>query len=133
MHRDARKLAIASAIVWCLLSGGLAAGANKPPPIDTIKWEELKDTALEYGRYNGRFITCDVKPPYSFKIGFLKYARSQGATDKHLDILRRVFEEGQGRVRNLHKGFSPEECKQKLESDEVKKILKTVEEWNKLP
>lgn len=134
MHRNACKLALVSvSIVACLLSAGLAAGAKPHKRIDLIKWEELKETALEYGRYNGRFVTCDMKPPYSFKIGLLKYARSEGASDKHLDILAHVFEEGQGRVRGLDKGFSPAECKEKLESDDVKKILKTVEEWNKLP
>lgn len=132
MHRDLCKLALVSAsMIGCLLLAGLAAAANKH--IDPIKWEELKEKAIEYGRYNGRFVTCDMKPPYSFKVGFLKYARSQGASDKHLDILAKVFDEGQGRVRGLDKGFSPAECKEKLESDEVKKILQTVEEWNKLP
>jgi len=131
MYRRGDKLVLLFiGVVACLLAS-LASGADKPP-IDPIKWEQLKETALEYGRYNGRFVTCDVKPPYSFKVGYLKYARSQGASDKHLEILARVFDEGQGRVRSLQKGFSPAECKQKLESDEVKKILKTVEDWNKL-
>jgi hypothetical protein len=133
MHRETFKRIITSAtIVACLLSGRIAHTADKPARVDPIKWEELKETALEYGGYSGRFKTCEMKPPYSIKIGLLKYARSQGASDKHLDILAHVFDEGEGRVRNLRKGFSPEECKQKLESDDVKKMLKTVEEWNKL-
>ena len=118
MHRETFKRIITSAtIVACLLSGRIAHTADKPARVDPIKWEELKETALEYGGYSGRFKTCEMKPPYSIKIGLLKYARSQGASDKHLDILAHVFDEGEGRVRNLRKGFSPEECKQKLASD----------------
>ena len=133
MHRDTFKRTILSAtIIGCLLSGRTVHAADKPARVDPIKWEELKQTALEYGGYSGRFKTCEIKPPYSIKIGLLKYARSQGASDKHLDILGHVFDEGEGRVRNLRKGFSPEECKQKLESDEVRRMLKTVEEWNEL-
>ena len=42
--------------------------------IDTIVFEELKETAVTYGRYNGRFVTCDMQPPVPIRAAFLKHA-----------------------------------------------------------
>jgi len=99
--------------------------------IDMIVFEELKEQAVQYGMISQRFVTCKVEPPGSIKVAFLKYARSKGATDKDLEILTKLFQDGQGRVRNLKSGFSPEECKQKLESAKGKELLAQIEKWYK--
>ena len=92
--------------------------------LDVIVFEELKEGAIEYGKISQRFVTCDVDPPYSVRTAFLKYAKYQGAGQQHLEILSKVFDEGAARVRNLRSGFSPEECKAKLDSPEGKKLLR---------
>ena len=97
--------------------------------VDVIVFEELKEQALQYGKISQRFETCDVEPPWSIRVAFLKYARSKGASDKHIQILVEVFDEGQARVRNLKTGFSPEECKAKLESPRGQELLKQIEKW----
>jgi hypothetical protein len=89
--------------------------------------------ALEYGQYDQRFVTCKMTPPTSIKIAFLKYAKSRGASEAYLDLAAKVFDQGRAQVRNLRVGFSPEECKQKLESPKGQEILKNIEEWSKLP
>ncbi|MBM4266955.1 MAG: hypothetical protein FJ144_10125 [Deltaproteobacteria bacterium] len=111
------------------LLGSAAVAAQ----FDIIEMEELKDIALRYGKYNGRFITCDIDPPVPIKVAVLKYARSRGASDPQLDILGKVFDEGQARTTGLKTGFSKPECQEKLETPEGKKILKNVETWGKLP
>ena len=84
---------------------------------------------IEYGKISQRFETCNVEPPASIRIAFLKYARSKGAGEKHLSTLIQYFNEGRARVRHLRKGFSPEECKAKLESPEGQELLKRIEKW----
>lgn len=101
--------------------------------LDVITREELKEQALEYGRYDQRFVTCKMEPPTSIKVAFLKYAKSRGASEAYLDLASKAFDEGRAQVRNLRVGFSPEECKAKLESPQGQEILKNVEEWSKLP
>ena len=110
-----------------------AASATGAPALDVITREEIKETALEYGRYDQRFVTCKMEPPTSIKIAFLKYAKSRGASEAYLDLASKVFDEGRAEVRNLRVGFSPEECKAKLESPKGQEILRNVEEWSKLP
>jgi hypothetical protein len=114
---------------------GLAAPllATWSHALDVITREELKEMALEYGKYDQRFKTCKIEPPTSIKVAFLKYAKSRGASEPYLDLAAKVFEEGRARVRNLRVGFSPEECKEKLESPKGKEILSNVEKWSKLP
>lgn len=111
----------------------LAASSTGALALDVITREEIKETALEYGRYDQRFVTCKMEPPTSIKIAFLKYAKSRGASEAYLDLASKVFDEGRAEVRNLRVGFSPEECKAKLESPKGQEILKNVEEWSKLP
>ena len=111
----------------------LAASATGALALDVITREEIKETALEYGRYDQRFVTCKMEPPTSIKIAFLKYAKSRGASEAYLDLASKVFDEGRAEVRNLRVGFSPEECKAKLESPKGQEILRNVEEWSKLP
>jgi hypothetical protein len=103
--------------------------AREAAALDTIQYEELKEQAIEYGKISQRFETCNVKPPASIRVAFLKYARAKGASDKHLEVLTEYFDEGRGRVRHLQQGFSPEECKQKLESPEGQQLLKRIEKW----
>ena len=110
-----------------------AGAVSSQAALDVITREELKETAVEYGRYDQRFTTCKIEPPTSIKVAFLKYAKSRGAGEEYLDLLSKVFDSGQAEVRNLRVGFSPEECKEKLESPKGQTILKNVEEWSKLP
>ena len=119
--------------VAAALVAALAASATGALALDVITGEEIKETALEYGRYDQRFVTCKMEPPTSIKIAFLKYAKSRGASEAYLDLASKVFDEGRAEVRNLRVGFSPEECKAKLESPKGHEILKNVEEWSKLP
>lgn len=116
-------------VVVLLLAGAVSSASA----IDVITREELKETAIEYGRYDQRFITCKMEAPTSIRVAFLKYAKSRGAGEEYLDILTKVFDEGKAEVRNLRVGFSPEECKEKLESAKGQEVLKNVEEWSKLP
>jgi len=101
--------------------------------LDVITREELKEMAVEYGMYDQRFITCKMEPPTSIKIAFLKYAKSRGASEPYLDLAAKKFDDGRAQVRNLRVGFSPEECKQKLESPKGQEILHNIEQWSKLP
>ena len=100
---------------------------------DVIVFEELKDTAVEYGRYNGRFITCDIRPPVPIRAAFLKYARSRGASDQHLEILGKVFSDGEARTVDLRTGYSRTECEEKLAQPEARKLLERITEWYALP
>ncbi len=108
----------------------LVAPANA---LDVVAFEELKETAVRYGRYNGRFITCDIRAPVRIRTAFLKYARSQGASDQHLEILAKVFDDGEARTTGLRAGFSKQECEEKLISPEGQKLLAQVEQWYALP
>lgn len=119
--------------VVAVLLAALAASSTGALALDVITREELKEMALEYGRYDQRFVTCKMEPPTSIKIAFLKYAKSRGASEAYLDLAAKVFDDGRAQVRNLRVGFSPEECKAKLESAKGQEILKNVEEWSKLP
>ena len=119
--------------VVAALLAALAASSTGALALDVITREEIKETALEYGRYDQRFVTCKMEPPTSIKIAFLKYAKSRGASEAYLDLASKVFDEGRAEVRNLRVGFSPEECKAKLESPKGQEILRNVEEWSKLP
>lgn len=114
--------------VVCLIAvlGVVAAPARA---LDVIIFEELKESAVEYGKISQRFVTCKIEPPYSVKTAFLKYAKYQGASEKHLEILTKVFNDGAARVRNLKSGFSPEECKAKLESPEGQELLDAIRKW----
>lgn len=116
-------------------SAALAITLFAPPAnaIDVIVVEELKETALQYGRYSGRFITCDIDPPVRIRTAFLKYARSRGASDQHLELLGKVFDEGQARTTGLRTGFSKEECEEKLSDPEGQKLLEQLREWYALP
>ena len=119
--------------VAAALVAALAASSTGALALDVITREEIKETALEYGRYDQRFVTCKMEPPASIKVAFLKYAKSRGASEAYLDLASKVFDEGRAEVRNLRVGFSPEECKAKLESPKGQEILRNVEEWSKLP
>lgn len=116
-----------------LLAALAASYGSRALALDVITREEIKETALEYGRYDQRFVTCKMEPPTSIKVAFLKYAKSRGASEAYLDLASKAFDEGRAQVRNLRVGFSPEECKAKLESPQGQEILKNVEEWSKLP
>jgi hypothetical protein len=129
MRRTHPRTGFSIAVALAAVLG--AAGAASA--MDVITREELKETALEYGRYDQRFVTCKLDPPTSLKVAFLRYAKSRGANEQYLDLLSKVFDEGRAEVRNLRVGFSPEECKEKLESPKGQEILKTIEEWSKLP
>lgn len=122
------RLRISLALL-AILSSGIILLPRAGHALDVIVFEELKEQALQYGKISQRFETCDIEPPGSIRVAFLKYARSKGASDKHLQILIEAFEEGQGRVRHLKSGFSPEECKAKLESPEGQELLKRIEKW----
>lgn len=113
--------------VVCLLAVLGVVGPARA--IDVIIFEELKEVAVEYGKISQRFVTCKIDPPYSVKTAFLKYAKYQGASQQHLEILTKVFNDGAARVRNLKSGFSPEECKAKLESPEGQKLLDDIRKW----
>jgi hypothetical protein len=118
--------------IWLLaVSIAVAAALARPAAaaLDTIQFEELKEQAIEYGKISQRFETCQIDPPGSIRVAFLKYARSKGATEGHLQILTEYFNEGRARVRHLRKGFSPEECKQKLESPRGQELLEQIEKW----
>ena len=120
-------------IVTAVLLAALAASSTRALALDVISREELKELALEYGRYDQRFVTCKMEPPTSIKVAFLKYAKSRGASEQYLDLASKVFDDGRAQVRNRRVGFSPEECKAKLESPKGQEIVKNVEEWSKLP
>jgi hypothetical protein len=128
-QRSASRLRRAS-FAASVLAGVLAL--SNAWGLDVITREELKETAIEYGKYAQRFDTCKIEPPASIKVAFLKYAKSRGASEKYLDLASHAFDDGRARVRNLRVGFSPEECKQKLESPKGQEILRNVEEWSKL-
>jgi hypothetical protein len=115
-------------VALCALLWGVPANA-----IDKIVLEELKEQAIQYGKISQRFQTCKVKPPASIRAAFLRYARHKGASDGQLDLLSKLFSEGEARVQNLRTGFSPEECKQKLESPEGQKLLQAIEKWYNAP
>jgi hypothetical protein len=119
----------------CCIAGVLAGvlALSTASALDVITREELKEMALEYGKYDQRFVTCKIEPPTSIKVAFLKYAKSRGASEAYLDLAAKVFDDGRAQVRNLRVGFSPEECKQKLESAKGQEILHNIEEWSKLP
>ncbi len=109
----------------------LAAGPASA--IDVIVVEELKDTALEYGRYSGRFITCDIRPPVRIRAAYLRYARSRDASDQHLEILSKVFDEGEARTIGLRIGYSKAECEDKLAQPDAQRLLTQLKEWYALP
>lgn len=111
------------------LFGATVGLSERAHAIDVIIFEELKEGAIEYGKISQRFVTCNVEPPYSVRTAFLKYAKYQGAGQQHLEILSKIFDEGAARVRNLRTGFSPEECKAKLESPEGKRLLDDIRKW----
>ena len=122
----AKILVGAFSIVVVLFSTRAAA-------LDVIVEQELKDTAIQYGRYSGRFITCDIRPPVRIRTAFLKYARSRGASDHHLEMLSKVFDDGQARTTGLRSGFSKQECEAKLAEPQGQKLLEQLEEWYALP
>jgi hypothetical protein len=110
----------------------LAVVVSFPQPsraVDFIIFEELKEIALRSGKISQRFVTCKIEPPYPVRTAFLKYARHQGAGPGHLDLLSKQFDEGAARVRNLKTGFSPEECKAKLETPEGVELLERIGKW----
>lgn len=121
----------AHAAAWAALAITLLAPAADA--IDVIVVEELKETALQYGGYSGRFVTCDIHPPVRIRAAFLKYARSRGASDQHLELLGKVFDEGQARTTGLRSGYSKEECEEKLADPEGQKLLEQLREWYALP
>lgn len=118
-----------SFLVVCFLAGLALLTAQPARALDVIIFEELKEGAIEYGKISQRFVTCNIDPPYSVRTAFLKYAKHQGAGQQHLAILTKVFDEGAARVRNLRSGFSPEECKAKLESPRGQKLLDDIRKW----
>jgi len=120
-------------VVSGVLLAVLAASSSAALAMNVITREELKEMAIDYGRYDQRFVTCKMEPPTSIKIAFLKYAKSRGAGEGELDILAKVFDEGRAEVRNLRVGFSPEECKAKLETPKGREILGNIEAWAKPP
>ena len=124
---------MAPRLAVAVLLAALVATSSGALALDVITREELKEQALEYGRYDQRFVTCKMEPPSSIKVAFLKYAKSRGASEAYLDLASKAFDEGRAQVRNLRVGFSPEECKAKLESPKGQEILRNVEEWSKLP
>lgn len=101
--------------------------------LDVIVEQELRETGLEYGRYNGRFITCDIRPPVRIRAAFLRYARSRGASDLHLELLSKVFDEGQARTTGLRTGYSKAECEEKLAQPDAQRLLEQITEWYALP
>lgn len=121
-----RKLCLSALATSLFLAGPARA-------IDVIVFEELKEKAVEYGRYDGRFITCDIRPPVPIRAAFLKYARSRGASDHHLEILGKFFSDGQAQTTGLRTGFSRAECEQKLEQPDAKRLLEQITEWYSLP
>lgn len=108
-------------------------GASGALALDVIVEQELREEAITYGRYSGRFITCDIRPPVRIRTAFLKYARSRGASDMHLELLSKVFDDGQARTTGLRKGFSKEECEAKLAEPEGQRLLEQLKEWYALP
>jgi len=123
--RAARRLLLA----LLLVVGSLTAASA----LDVITREELKETALQYGKLAERFVTCKIEPPTSIKVAFLKYAKSRGASEQYLDLASKVFDDGRAQVRNLRVGFSAEECKEKLESAKAQEMLANVKKWSELP
>ena len=125
-HGCRRPFALAGLLLTTVL-------VTRAVALDVITREELKETALEYGKYAQRFVTCKMEPPTSIKVAFLKYAKSRGASEQTLDLASKIFDDGRAQVRNLRVGFSPEECKEKLESPKGQEILSNVDTWSKLP
>lgn len=132
-RRRMRSPSFASRVVGALLLAVVVVSSSAALALEVIEREELKEMAIEYGRYDQRFVTCKMEPPASIKVAFLKYAKSRGASESYLDLLSKVFDEGRAEVRNLRVGFSPEECKEKLESPKGREIVSNVETWSKLP
>lgn len=122
-----------SALPVLVITATIFAAPATASAIDTIVFEELKEKAVTYGRYNGRFITCDIQAPVPIRASFLKHARSQGASDQHLEILSKLFSDGEARTTGLRTGYSAEECREKLGRTEVQKQLAEVREWYALP
>lgn len=117
-------VAVSTACTIVLTSWAGPAGA-----LDVILFEELKEGAIEYGKISQRFVTCQIEPPYSVRTAYLKFAKYQGASPQHLEILSKIFDEGAARVRNLKSGFSEEECKAKLESPRGQELLEQIRKW----
>lgn len=124
--RDLRNLFVLS---LCTLAVSLFFPGSDAQALDVILFEELKEGAIEYGKISQRFVTCKVDPPYSVRTAYLKFAQYQGASQRHLEILSKVFDEGAARVRNLQSGFSAKECKAKLESPRGQKLLDDIRKW----
>jgi hypothetical protein len=122
-----------SALPVLAVAATIFAAPATASAVDTIVFEELKEKAVTYGRYNGRFITCDTQAPVPIRAAFLKHARSQGASDQHLEILSKLFSDGEARTTGLRTGYSAEECREKLERPEAQKQLAQVREWYALP
>jgi len=116
---------------WVLATAVL--GGAPAAAFDVIVFEELKETAVEYGRYDGRFVTCDIVPPVPIRSAFLKYARSRGASDHHLEILGKIFDDGQGQTTGLRTGFSKAECEEKLAQPDARRLLDEITKWYALP
>lgn len=112
---------------------GLAAASLPAFALDVIVEEELKETAITYGKYSGRFITCDIHPPVPIRAAYLRYARSRGASDAHLEILSKVFDDGQARTTGLRTGYSHAECEEKLAQPDAQRLLEQLQEWYALP
>ena len=67
------------------------------------------------------------------RAAFLRYARSRGASDLHLDMLSKVFDEGQARTTGLRTGYSKAECEEKLAQPDAQRLLEQITEWYALP
>lgn len=96
---------------------------------DEIVMSELREEAVQYGKYAGRLETCKIKPPHPVKTAYLKHAREQGALPQQLEILGRVFDDGQARVRGLRVGFSKEECAEKIQTRQGRELFEQINEW----
>lgn len=116
--------AAAIAAVLSILGGALPAGA-----VDQIVMSELREEGVQYGKYAGRLETCKITPPHPVKTAWLKHARERGALPTQIEILSRVFDDGQARVRGLTVGFSEEECAEKIKTKQGRELFEQIEEW----
>jgi len=90
-----------------------------------------RETALRLGRVVRRFVTSEEVGGRAIGLAALLLALMVGINALNVvnSYVSRYFNEGRGRVRHLKKGFSPEECKAKLESPQGQELLKRIEKW----
>ena len=118
--------------VAAALVAALAASATGALALDVITREEIKETALEYGRYDQRFVTCKDGAADLDQDRLPQVREVAWRVEAYLDLASGSSTRVERRYATCASASRPR-CKAKLESPKGQEILRNVEEWSKLP